>query len=247
MPSLKDRKTKSNISHYLMPDYLQGEVILIDKPLTWTSFDVVNKIKYSLKNKLKVKKIKVGHAGTLDPLATGLLIICTGKKTKTITEIQAQTKEYTGIIQLGATTPSYDLETEPENFQSIEKITCEQVQEAAKKLTGNLDQIPPIFSAKKIDGKRAYDMARKGQTPEMRINKVSVYEFEIAKYENGEVYFRIACSKGTYIRSLANDLGKEIGVGGYLKALRRTKIGDYDVRESYSMEDIAAEIQKIEE
>lgn len=229
-----------------MPDYLQGEVILIDKPLTWTSFDAVNKIKHTLKNKLQVKKIKVGHAGTLDPLATGLLIVCTGKKTKTISEIQGQAKEYTGIIQLGATTPSYDLETETENIQPFSEITLEHVMTSAAELTGDLDQMPPIFSAKKINGKRAYKLARNGQIPEMRINKIRVEEFEICKYENGEVHFRIACSKGTYIRSLANDLGKALGVGGYLKELRRTKIGNFQVSDAVSIEEITAEIHKIE-
>ncbi len=229
-----------------MPDYLQGEVILIDKPLTWTSFDVVNKIKYGLKNKLKVKKIKVGHAGTLDPLATGLLIVCTGKKTKTIPDIQGQTKEYTGVIKLGATTPSFDLETEPENFLPIEHIQIETVKSSAKKLTGDLAQTPPIFSAKKINGKRAYDMARKGEKPEMRVNNVHVEAFDILDLEDSNAYFRVVCSKGTYIRSLANDLGELLSVGAYLKELRRTKIGDFDVINAFSMEEIAEQLEKIE-
>jgi tRNA pseudouridine55 synthase len=230
-----------------MPNYLEGEVVLIDKPLTWTSFDVVNKIKYSLKNKLQVKKIKVGHAGTLDPLATGLLIVCTGKKTKTIVEIQTQEKEYTGYIHLGATTPSFDLETDPENFISTEGLTIEKVRGAANQLTGDLDQIPPIFSAKKIDGKRAYKMAREGKAPVMRINKVKVNEFEILEFENSIAKFRISCSKGTYIRSLANDLGSILDVGGYLKELRRTKIGEFVVTEAKTVEEIVSEIQNIAE
>jgi tRNA pseudouridine55 synthase len=230
-----------------MPNYLEGEVILVDKPLTWTSFDVVNKIKYSLKNKLQVKKIKVGHAGTLDPLATGLLIVCTGKKTKTIQEIQAQEKEYTGIIQLGATTPSFDLETDPENFISSQHITIEQIKEEALKLTGELDQLPPIFSAKKIDGKRAYKLARNGELPQMRVNKITVHEFEIIDFKNSAVFFKVRCTKGTYIRSLANDLGALLKVGGYLKQLRRTKIGEFEALDAKTVEEIVSEIQNIAE
>ncbi|MCB0801481.1 MAG: tRNA pseudouridine(55) synthase TruB [Flavobacteriales bacterium] len=230
-----------------MPNFIEGEIILVDKPLTWTSFDVVNKIKYSLKRKLNLKKIKVGHAGTLDPLASGLLIVCTGKKTKAITEIQAQVKEYTGVITLGATTPSFDLETEPENFKATDKVDLSDIISAAKKLTGKINQTPPIFSAKKIDGKRAYDLARKGKTPEMRIVEVEVYDFEITNLELPEVHFRVTCSKGTYIRTLANDLGELLKTGAYLKELRRTKIGEYAVSEAYTVEKIIEEIQNLPE
>ncbi|MDA9312955.1 tRNA pseudouridine(55) synthase TruB [Vicingaceae bacterium] len=212
-----------------MPNFIEGEVLLIDKPLTWTSFDAVNKLKYALQRSTGLKKIKVGHAGTLDPLASGLLIVCTGKKTKTIESIQGLKKEYTGIIQFGATTSSYDLETEPENFQDTSHLTETQLHHVAKNMEGESDQLPPIFSAKKIDGKRAYDLARAGKNPEMKTKRVAIYSFEIEKVEGVELHFRIICSKGTYIRSIAHDFGKAIGVGGYLKALRRTKIGDFDV------------------
>lgn len=219
-----------------MLNFVEGEVILVDKPLKWTSFDVVNKLKHLLKKSTGLKKIKVGHAGTLDPLASGLLIICTGKKTKTIEGIQGQQKEYTGIIELGATTASYDLETEPENFKEYSAIAEKDILSTAKKMEGEMEQLPPIFSAKKINGKRAYDLARAGGTPEMKTKKVNIYSFEVEKIEMPEVHFRIACSKGTYIRSIAHDFGKELSVGGYLKALRRTKIGDYLVENSLKVE-----------
>ncbi len=212
-----------------MPNFIEGEVLLIDKPLTWTSFDAVNKLKYALQRSTGVKKVKVGHAGTLDPLASGLLIVCTGKKTKTIESIQGLKKEYTGIIKLGATTPSYDLETEPENFQETSHLKKAHLYEVAKSMEGEFDQLPPIFSAKKIDGKRAYNLARAGKNPEMKTKRVSIHSFEIEKFEVSEVHVKISCSKGTYIRSIAHDFGKVVGVGGYLKALRRTKIGDFNV------------------
>lgn len=220
-----------------MPNFIEGEVLLIDKPLTWTSFDAVNKLKHSLKRSTGLKKIKVGHAGTLDPLASGLLIICTGKKTKTIESIQGQEKEYTGIIQLGATTASYDLESEPENFQDISHLDSTQLNQLAQDMEGEVDQLPPIFSAKKIDGKRAYDLARSGETPKMKTKQITIHSFEIEKIEAGEVHFRIACSKGTYIRSIAHDFGKALQVGGYLKALRRTKIGDFDVTKAMTIDE----------
>ena len=224
-----------------MPDFIEGEVILVDKPLKWTSFDVVKKLKFLLRKSTGVKKIKVGHAGTLDPLASGLLVICTGKKTKTIEQIQAQQKEYTGLIQLGATTPSYDLETEPENFKDFKNITEQQILLAAKNMEGEIDQLPPIFSAKKIEGKRAYDLARAGGTPQMKSKRVTIRSFKIESIdqEKGELSFRVACSKGTYIRSMAHDLGQELGVGAYLKSLRRTKIGEYKVEDALQVEDLA--------
>lgn len=224
-----------------MPDFIEGEVILVDKPLKWTSFDVVKKLKFLLRKSTGLKKIKVGHAGTLDPLASGLLIVCTGKKTKTIEQIQAQQKEYTGIIQLGATTASYDLETEPENFKDITNISESSISEMAKNMEGEVDQLPPIFSAKKINGKRAYDLARSGVTPEMKTKRIIIAKFEVEKLnkEAGEIHFRIACSKGTYIRSIAHDFGKALGVGAYLKTLRRTKIGEHKIEDAFTIEELS--------
>ncbi|WP_445717083.1 tRNA pseudouridine(55) synthase TruB [Flavobacterium sp.] len=211
-------------------EILEGKVILIDKPLKWSSFQAVNKLKYALINELKLpKKFKIGHAGTLDPLATGLLIICTGKFTKRITEIQAQTKEYTGTIVLGATTPSYDLETEVDATFPITHISEALILETTKQFIGEIDQKPPVFSAIKKDGKRLYESARAGIEVEIQARKTTIHEFEITRIELPEVDFRVTCSKGTYIRSLAFDFGLALESGGHLSALRRTKIGDYDV------------------
>jgi len=211
-------------------DFLEGQVLLIDKPLTWSSFQAVNKLKYVLKRKYDLpKKFKIGHAGTLDPLATGLLIICTGKFTKKITEIQAQAKEYTGTIVLGATTPSYDLETEVDATFPTEHITEALILETTKQFLGEIDQKPPVFSAIKKDGKRLYEHARAGEEVEIAFRKTIIYEFEITRIALPEIDFRVQCSKGTYIRSLAFDFGKAIQSGGYLSVLRRTKIGDYSV------------------
>ena len=211
-------------------DFLEGQILLIDKPLTWSSFQAVNKLKYVLKRKYDLpKKFKIGHAGTLDPLATGLLIICTGKFTKKITEIQAQAKEYTGTIVLGATTPSYDMETEVDATFPIEHITEALLLETTKQFLGEIDQKPPVFSAIKKDGKRLYEHARAGEEVEIASRKTTIYEFEITRIALPEVDFRVQCSKGTYIRSLAFDFGKALQSGGYLSALRRTKIGDYSV------------------
>jgi len=223
-----------------MQDFLAGELVLVDKPLKWTSFDVVNKLRYTLKKATGVKKLKVGHAGTLDPLATGLLVICTGKKTKTIESIQGQVKEYTGCIQLGGTTPSYDLETEIENQQPIAHLTKVQIKATAASFEGMQDQLPPIFSAKKIDGKRAYLKARKGETPKMKSKEILIHFFEVEKIELPLVYFKISCSSGTYIRSIANDFGEKLKVGGFLKSLRRTKIGAYSVENAIQVEEFAA-------
>ena len=216
-------------------DYLEGQVILIDKPLTWSSFQAVNKLKYILKRKYDLpKKFKIGHAGTLDPLATGLLIICTGKFTKKITEIQAQAKEYTGTITVGATTPSYDLETEVDATFPTEQITEASILETTKQFLGEIDQKPPVFSAIKKDGKRLYEHARAGEEVEIAFRKTTIYEFEITRIALPEIDFRVTCSKGTYIRSLAFDFGKALLSGGYLSALRRTKIGDYSVKNGVS-------------
>jgi tRNA pseudouridine55 synthase len=211
-------------------EILDGKVLLIDKPLTWSSFQAVNKLKYILKRKYDLpKKFKIGHAGTLDPLATGLLIICTGKFTKKITEIQAQIKEYTGTIVLGATTPSYDLETEVDAIFPTAHITEALILETTNKFLGEIDQKPPVFSAIKKDGKRLYEHARAGEVVEIESRKTTIYEFEITRIQLPEVDFSVQCSKGTYIRSLAYDFGLALQSGGHLSALRRTKIGDYSV------------------
>lgn len=217
-------------------EYIEGQVILIDKPLEWTSFDAVKKIKNSLRRKFKLKKIKVGHAGTLDPLASGLLIICTGKKTKSIESIQIQKKEYTGTITLGATTPSYDMETEINQHFDTSAITIEKIEKVRESFIGEYNQMPPIFSAKKIDGQRAYDMARKGENPKMNAKLIHIYAFEINAENFPKIKFRIECSKGTYIRSIAHDFGKALNNGAYLSELRRTKIGLFDVEDAISVE-----------
>lgn len=211
-------------------DFQNGQVILIDKPLKWTSFQVVNKLRWAIKQKYKIKKIKVGHAGTLDPLATGLLIICTGKFTKTIDQFQAETKEYTGTFHLGATTPSFDLETKVNQIFDTSHITKETIHKATKLFLGEIEQIPPLFSAIKKDGIRLYELARKGETTEIKSRKITIYEFEITKINIPNIEFKIVCSKGTYIRSIANDFGKALNSGAYLSSLRRTKSGDFDVK-----------------
>ena len=218
-------------------EILEGKVILVDKPLKWSSFQAVNKLKYVLKNELNLpKKFKIGHAGTLDPLATGLLIICTGKFTKRITEIQAQAKEYTGTIVLGATTPSYDLETEVDATFPTEHITEALILETTKQFIGEIDQKPPVFSAIKKDRKRLYEHARAGEEVEIQSRKTTIHEFEITRIQLPEVDFRVTCSKGTYIRSLAFDFGLALQSGGHLSVLRRTKIGNYSVENAVSPE-----------
>ena len=212
-------------------DFLNGQTLLIDKPLEWSSFQVVNKLRWLIRKQFDIKKIKVGHAGTLDPLATGLLLICTGKFTKTINELQGQIKEYTGTINLGGTTPSYDLETEVDQTYPTDHITKESIVKATEQFIGEIDQFPPVFSALKKDGKRLYEYARKGEEVEVASRKIEIKEFEITSIdlENYKVEFRVVCSKGTYIRSLAHDFGKALNSGGHLVVLRRTKIGDYNV------------------
>ncbi|MTH16965.1 tRNA pseudouridine(55) synthase TruB [Flavobacterium sp. LC2016-01] len=212
-------------------EYLDGQVLLIDKPLKWSSFQAVNKLKYLLINKVGLpKKFKIGHAGTLDPLATGLLLICTGKFTKRISELQGQAKEYTGTFYIGATTPSYDLETEIDETFPTSHIDDALIQETVKQFLGEIDQKPPIFSAIKKDGVRLYEHARAGETVEIASRKTTIHEFEITRIALPEVDFRVVCSKGTYIRSLAFDFGKAMNSGSHLTVLRRTKIGDYDVK-----------------
>jgi tRNA pseudouridine55 synthase len=211
-------------------EVLEGQVILVDKPLTWSSFQAVNKLKYALKRELGLpKKFKIGHAGTLDPLATGLLIICTGKFTKRITEIQGQVKEYSGTFKLGATTPSYDLETDIDETFPINHIDTNLIQKILPQFLGEIDQKPPVFSAIKKDGIRMYEHARAGTEIVMESRKTTIHEFEITRIELPEIDFRVVCSKGTYIRSLAHDFGKALNSGAHLSALRRTKIGDFDV------------------
>jgi tRNA pseudouridine55 synthase len=225
-----------------LEDYTSGQVLLVDKPLNWTSFQVVNKLRWHIKQHFKLKNIKVGHAGTLDPLASGLLIICTGKFTKKIDEYQGQIKEYTGEITLGGTTPSFDLETEINETFPISHITEELIYEATKQFTGEIDQVPPIFSALKKDGKRLYELARAGETIEIKSRKITIEAFEITKINLPKVSFRVVCSKGTYIRSLANDFGKALNSGGHLSELRRTKIGEFNVNNGITIDEFITNI-----
>ena len=217
-------------------DYLSGQMVLIDKPLGWSSFDVVKKIKHLISKKYNLKKLKVGHAGTLDPLATGLLIVCTGKFTKRISEIQGQEKTYTGTITLGGTTPSYDLETEVDNDYKTSHITKELIHQTTKQFIGEIDQKPPIFSALKRGGERLYEKARRGEEIMIESRKIFVREFNIISIENLTVAFEIKCSKGTYIRSIANDFGTALNSGGYLSSLCRTAIGDYQLSKGIDIE-----------
>jgi tRNA pseudouridine55 synthase len=210
-------------------DFLDGQLLLIDKPMGWSSFQAVNKVKWVIRTKFKLKKIKVGHAGTLDPLATGLLLICTGKFTKKLNELQGQVKEYTGTFYLGATTPSYDKETEIDQEFPTGHITEPLIRQTTQKFIGEIQQFPPIFSALKKDGKRLYEYARDGETVDIKLRTVHISEFEITRIALPEIDFKVGCSKGTYIRSLAHDFGKALGSGAYLSSLRRTKIGDYSV------------------
>lgn len=232
-------ETENNFKIPPVEYFSSGAILLFDKPYSWTSFDVVNKVKYAIKKRYKDEKIKVGHAGTLDPLATGLLIICTGKKTKEIDLIQAQTKEYTGTFTVGATTASYDLEREPEDFKDYAFVTPELINDVVATFIGEIDQTPPIFSAVKIDGKRAFSYARAGEEVVIKSKKIRIYEFEITGLNLPEVNFRISCSKGTYIRSIANDFGVKLGCGAYMSALRRTKIGEFEVIDAIDPEAFA--------
>lgn len=212
-------------------DFAAGELLLVNKPYKWTSFDVVGK----LRNAFKPLKLKVGHAGTLDPLATGLLIICTGKMTKQIDTFQAEEKEYTGTMILGATTPSYDMETGPDAQFDISHITDEEIKAACKQFTGNIQQYPPAHSAVKVDGERLYEKARRGEDVELKLRNVTISEFEITRIELPEVDFRVVCSKGTYIRSLVHDFGKALDNGAYLSKLRRTRSGNYLVDDAWEV------------
>ncbi len=225
--------------HASMEIFLKGEVVLIDKPLRWTSFDAVKKIR------ILTGVSKVGHAGTLDPLATGLLIICTGSFTKKIAAYMGMEKEYTGSFTLGATTPTYDLESEPENFKDVSNISTENIYGIAKKFTGELLQTPPIHSAIKKDGKPVYLLARKGKTVELEPRKITISLFEITKIALPEIYFKVVCSTGTYIRSLANDFGQALGTGAYLSSLRRTRIGNFLADDALSLQQFEEKILRL--
>ena len=217
-------------------DILKGQVLLFDKPLEWSSFQVVNHVRWTLRKAFHLKKLKVGHAGTLDPLATGLLVLCTGKFTKKIPEIQGQFKEYTGTITLGATTPSYDLETEIDQRFPTDHISEEKILMASEKFLGKVQQLPPVFSAIKKEGKRLYEYARQGKDVVIEPREVEIFEFQITGISMPEVHFRVVCSKGTYIRTLAHDFGRELSSGGHLSSLRRTKIGAYSVNKAVTPE-----------
>jgi tRNA pseudouridine55 synthase len=225
-------------------DYKNGQLLLIDKPLEWTSFQVVNKLRWHIRKTFDIKKIKVGHAGTLDPLATGLLIICTGKKTKQIEQYQAQVKTYTGTFVLGSTTPSYDLETDVDATFSTAHITEDLIHQTTAQFTGNIEQFPPLFSALKKDGKRLYEFARAGKEVSILARNISVDFFKITAIRGLEVDFEIQCSKGTYIRSLAHDFGKALNSGAHLSALRRTKIGAFSVDDAMSVDAFMDSLKK---
>ncbi len=218
-------------------DFLNGQVLLIDKPLDWTSFQVVNKLRWAIRKEFDIKKIKVGHAGTLDPLASGLLILCTGKFTKKIDTFQAQEKTYTGSFTLGATRPSYDMETEVDSEYPIDHISDADLERVRLSFCGEIDQVPPIFSALKKDGKKLYELAREGKTTEIPSRKITIFDFKLTSVELPVVRFEVKCSKGTYIRSLAHDFGKALKSGAYLSELRRTEIGKFKVDDAQSIED----------
>ena len=220
-------------------NFSEGELILVDKPLRWTSFDVVEKIKRTI----GIRKLKIGHAGTLDPLACGLLILCTGKLTKQIDSFQAQEKEYQGNLILGASTPSYDLESEIDQKFDISHILPEAMQKAADAFKGEIEQISPSYSAMRVNGQRAYKMIRRGETPEIRSRKVHINTFEVSTEQFPDLQFRVVCSKGTYIRSLVHDYGKSLGSGAYLSTLRRTRIGEFRVENAWPLEELIASIR----
>ncbi len=227
-------------------DFQKGEILLFDKELDWTSFDLVRKLRNFLCRKTGLKKLKVGHAGTLDPKATGLMIVCTGKETRNIDLIQAKEKEYIATIKLGATTPSYDLETKENEIFATDHISLELLLSALNKFIGETDQVPPLFSAVKIDGKRAYEHARKGSDVVLQPKKITISELEVLNYSPTEIVLRIVCSKGTYIRALARDLGNELRCGAYLIALRRTRIGDFNIDKAWSVQNFIQKLSVIE-
>ncbi|HFA50467.1 MAG TPA: tRNA pseudouridine(55) synthase TruB [Bacteroidetes bacterium] len=225
--------------------FIEGTCLLVDKPKSWTSFDVVNKIRSALKYNLEIKKIKVGHSGTLDPMATGLLVVCTGRHTKKLTNYQGLTKEYSGTITLGATTPSYDAETAPDATFPYAHISKEDIENARRKFLGDMEQLPPMYSAIKVDGQPLYKKARKGIMVEVKPRPVTIFEFEITKIELPDIEFKIKCSKGTYIRSIAHDLGKALNNGAHLTALRRSKIGDFKIEDAWDLEKLVGHIESL--
>ncbi len=229
-----------------LPAHLdEGAMLLVDKPKEWTSFDVVNKIRSRIKHHFKLRKIKVGHAGTLDPMATGLLIVCTGRETKKLDEYQGLAKEYTGTMILGAATPSYDAETQVEQVFPIDHITPELLEKARQSFLGEINQLPPMFSAIKVDGQPLYKKARRGETVELQPRPITIYSFELTHIDLPEISFRVECSKGAYIRSLAFDFGKALGSGAYLSALRRTAIGPYRIDQAWNLEALANAIDNL--
>ena len=218
-------------------DFITGEIIGIDKPLRWTSFDAVKRIRGAIQRRMRVKKFKVGHAGTLDPLATGVLIVCTGRATRRISELQEGMKEYVAEVTLGATTPSYDLETEIDATYPYDHVTRERVEEVLPRFTGRLMQVPPVYSAVKVDGKRAYSFARKGKEVELKPKELEIRELELLDYQPGKITLRVLCSKGTYIRALARDLGEALETGAHLTALQRTRVGDITIDRCWSIDE----------
>lgn len=223
-------------------NFREGEVLLIDKPLGWTSFDVVNSLRYFICKVNNIKKLKVGHAGTLDPMATGLLIICTGKMTKQIDRFQGMSKVYVGQMCLGATTPSYDKETKPDRQFDISALSLEKLQANSRLFLGEIDQVPPLYSAIKINGERAYKLARKKEDVKLKSRKVIIHQFDIVNYDPPNAEFYVKCSKGTYIRSLVRDFGESLNNGAYLTALRRTQIGEYSLSDARSPESFKEEV-----
>ena len=225
-------------------EFREGKILLIDKPLKWSSFQVVNKLRWEIKKTFDIKKIKVGHAGTLDPLATGLLLVCTGKMTKQIQELQDQKKVYSGTMTLGSTTPSYDLETDINQKFSTDHV-CENIlRETTKQFIGEIEQYPPLYSAIKKDGKRLYEYARLGQDIDIKPRKIFIESFNITKFQNQKVDFEVQCGKGTYIRSLANDFGKALNSGAHLSSLRRTKIGDFSINDAIEINEFVESLKK---
>lgn len=227
-------------------NFVEGEILYVDKPLGWTSFDAVKRVRGALLRRLGVKKFKVGHAGTLDPLATGVMVICTGRATRRIEELQAGVKEYVATMALGATTPSYDLETQIDAHYPTEHITRQMVEDALQKFVGTIEQVPPAFSACKVDGRRAYLSARKGQDVELKAKMLVIDEIELLEYAPQEIKIRVVCSKGTYIRALARDIGEALQSGAYLKALQRTRVGDITLADCLSIPQAAELIKTVE-
>lgn len=227
-------------------NFIEGEILYVDKPLGWTSFDAVKRVRGALTRRLGLKKLKVGHAGTLDPLATGVMIICTGRATKLIDNLQAGVKEYEASIALGATTPSFDLETEIDTRYPVEHITEELVRDVLSRFTGRIEQIPPAFSACKVDGKRAYELARKGREVDLKPKVLVIDSIELLSFARDSISIRVVCSKGTYIRALARDIGAALGSGGHLTALRRTRVGDARIADCLTMDQAAELIRCVE-